>query len=54
MLNILPRIRHDLNIPIIPFILDEQSGRAGMKTRLEAFIDLLYRRRETRTTEATV
>jgi predicted nucleotide-binding protein (sugar kinase/HSP70/actin superfamily) len=45
-LNILPRIHHDLNLPMIHFILDEQSGRAGLQTRLEAFIDLLYRRRE--------
>ncbi len=46
VLNILPGIRRDLNFPIIHFILDEQSGRAGMQTRLEAFIDLLSRRRE--------
>ncbi len=45
-LNILPRIRRDFNIPIIHFILDEQSGQAGVQTRLEAFVDLLYRRRE--------
>jgi predicted nucleotide-binding protein (sugar kinase/HSP70/actin superfamily) len=45
-LNILPRISRDFNLPIISFIFDEQSGRAGMKTRLEAFVDLLYRRRE--------
>jgi predicted nucleotide-binding protein (sugar kinase/HSP70/actin superfamily) len=46
VLNILPTIHRDLNIPIIHFILDEQSGQAGMQTRLEAFIDLLFRRRE--------
>jgi predicted nucleotide-binding protein (sugar kinase/HSP70/actin superfamily) len=46
VLNILPSIRRDLNFPMIHFILDEQSGQAGMQTRLEAFIDLLYRRRE--------
>ena len=45
-LNILPRVSRDFNIPILSFILDEQSGRAGMRTRLEAFVDLLYRRRE--------
>lgn len=45
-LNILPRISRDFNLPIISFILDEQSGRAGMRTRLEAFVDLLNRRRE--------
>ena len=48
VLNILPRISRDLNLPVISFILDEQSGQAGMKTRLEAFVDLLYRRREIR------
>ncbi len=45
-LNILPRVSRDHNIPVLSFIFDEQSGRAGMKTRLEAFVDLLYRRRE--------
>jgi len=45
-LNILPRVSQDYNIPVIPFIFDEQSGRAGMHTRVEAFVDLLYRRRE--------
>ena len=45
IMNILPRISRDLKVPIIPFILDEQSGQAGMRTRLEAFVDLLYRRR---------
>ena len=44
-LNILPRVSQDYNIPVIPFIYDEQSGRAGMHTRVEAFVDLLYRRR---------
>ena len=52
VLNILPRIQRDLNLPIIHFILDEQSGQAGMRTRLEAFVDLLYRRRTLRKGEA--
>ncbi len=45
VLNILPRLSREQHIPIMPFILDEQSGQAGMQTRLEAFVDLLYRRR---------
>ena len=45
-LNILPRISRDYNLPVMSFILDEQSGHAGMRTRLEAFVDLLQRRRE--------
>ena len=47
-LNILPRVSRDYHLPILSFIFDEQSGRAGMRTRLEAFVDLLYRRREAR------
>jgi predicted nucleotide-binding protein (sugar kinase/HSP70/actin superfamily) len=47
-LNILPRISREYNLPIISFIFDEQTGRAGMRTRLEAFVDLLLRRREVR------
>jgi predicted nucleotide-binding protein (sugar kinase/HSP70/actin superfamily) len=47
-LNILPRVSRDYNLPIISFIFDEQSGRAGMRTRLEAFVDLLVRRRESK------
>ena len=45
-LNVLPRVSRDYNLPVMSFILDEQSGQAGMRTRLEAFVDLLYRRRE--------
>jgi predicted nucleotide-binding protein (sugar kinase/HSP70/actin superfamily) len=45
-LNILPRVSRDFNIPIISFIFDEQTGRAGMRTRLEAFVDLLKRRQD--------
>lgn len=45
-LNILPRVSREHNIPVATFIFDEQTGRAGMKTRVEAFVDLLYRRRE--------
>jgi predicted nucleotide-binding protein (sugar kinase/HSP70/actin superfamily) len=52
VLNILPKISRDYNIPIISFILDEQTGRAGMRTRLEAFVDLLNRRRDIQLDEA--
>lgn len=45
-LNILPKVSREHNIPVMPFIFDDQSGRAGMRTRLEAFVDLLRRRRE--------
>ncbi|MBI4302664.1 MAG: CoA protein activase [Chloroflexi bacterium] len=41
--NIMPSIKAD--IPVLTLISDEQMGRAGMLTRLEAFVDLLHRRR---------
>ena len=37
----LPTVSHDLAIPVLPLIIDEHSGEAGVKTRVEAFIDLL-------------
>ncbi|MEW5898674.1 MAG: CoA protein activase, partial [Bacillota bacterium] len=36
------------NIPFLTFFLDEQTGKAGMTTRLEAFVDLLRRRKQIR------
>ena len=33
------------NIPVLPLMCDEQTGRTGMITRMEAFVDLLERRR---------
>lgn len=39
--NILPQISRQKNIPILSLAFDEQSGEAGIVTRLEAFIDLL-------------
>lgn len=42
---ILPRVSRDLDIPIIHFTIDEQTGKAGVVTRLEAFLDLLAGRR---------
>jgi len=39
--SILPQVSRDLDIPFISFVIDEQTGRAGIVTRLEAFIDLL-------------
>lgn len=37
----LPTVSRELSIPVLPLIIDEHSGEAGVKTRLEAFIDLL-------------
>lgn len=43
--NIFPSMRENCNIPILSLIMDEQSGKAGYITRLEAFVDLMRRRK---------
>ncbi|MFQ5825870.1 MAG: CoA protein activase, partial [Dehalococcoidia bacterium] len=40
--NIMPTTREE--IPVLSILCDEQMGKAGIQTRLEAFIDLLRRR----------
>lgn len=44
--SILPTISKDLNLPIMSLVVDEMTGETGFITRVEAFIDLLERRRE--------
>ncbi len=44
--SILSKVSKDHNIPVLSFSLDEQTGKAGVTTRLEAFVELLRRRRE--------
>ncbi|NLZ38812.1 MAG: CoA protein activase [Firmicutes bacterium] len=39
--SILPTVSREQGIPVLSFSLDEQTGEAGFRTRLEAFIDLL-------------
>jgi predicted nucleotide-binding protein (sugar kinase/HSP70/actin superfamily) len=49
--SILPIVSREEEIPYISFVVDEQTGRAGVHTRLEAFLDLLWsRRRQAQTT----
>lgn len=43
--NILATVAHDLDIPLLTLIISEQTGEAGIKTRLEAFVDVLSERR---------
>lgn len=43
--NIFPSMRENCDIPILPLIMDEQTGKAGYLTRLEAFVDLMKRRK---------
>ncbi|MCL4459690.1 MAG: CoA protein activase [Chloroflexi bacterium] len=43
--NILPTVSRQSDIPVLTITCDEQMGRAGLVTRLEAFVDLMRRRR---------
>ncbi len=43
---ILPTISKEKDFPIMSLVVDEMTGEAGFVTRLEAFIDLLERRRQ--------
>ena len=45
---ILPHVSNRENIPVISLIMDEQTGKAGLKTRLEAFVDLIHRRKRSK------
>jgi len=44
--NIMPKTKED--IPVLTILCDEQLAKPGMLTRLEAFVDLLERRRRVR------
>lgn len=44
--NILPKVSKQEDIPILELVLDEQTGKAGYMTRIEAFIDLIKRKRK--------
>jgi len=44
--SILPEVEKDFDIPVLTLIIDEMTGEAGYITRIEAFIDLLNRRKE--------
>jgi len=44
--SILPGVSGDFNIPVLTLIMDEHTGEAGLVTRLEAFVDLLERKKE--------
>ena len=43
--NIFPAMREECEVPILALIMDEQTGRAGYITRLEAFVDLMRRKK---------
>ncbi|GBF34331.1 (R)-2-hydroxyglutaryl-CoA dehydratase [Desulfocucumis palustris] len=43
--TILTSVSREYGIPVLTFFLDEQTGKAGMSTRLEAFVDLMKRKK---------
>lgn len=46
--SIIPRVQEEHDIPVLTLAFDEQTGRAGVATRIEAFLDLLGSRRRNR------
>ena len=46
--NILPKVSREEDIPVMSLVLDEQTGKAGYITRIEAFIDLVKRKKQKR------
>ncbi len=43
--NILPKVSRQEDIPVMSLVLDEQTGKAGYITRIEAFVDLVKRKK---------
>jgi predicted nucleotide-binding protein (sugar kinase/HSP70/actin superfamily) len=43
--SVMPVVSRDKGIPVMTLFLDEQTGRTGVETRLEAFLDLLSQKR---------
>lgn len=43
--SIMPKLSRDLDIPVLTLFIDEQTGKTGVETRLEAFIDLLWQKK---------
>jgi predicted nucleotide-binding protein (sugar kinase/HSP70/actin superfamily) len=43
--SFVPRLSKDHGIPVLTLFIDEQTGAAGIQTRLEAFVDLMEQRR---------
>ncbi len=44
--SILPEVNDNEDITVLSLIFDEHTGEAGLKTRLEAFVDLLARKKK--------
>lgn len=50
--TVLTSVSKEYDIPVLTFFLDEQTGKAGIATRLEAFVDLMKRKKELKTSTA--
>ena len=44
-MQVLPDVSRELAIPFLSIIIDEHSAEAGVRTRLEAFVDLLWQKK---------
>ncbi len=44
--SIIPELSKVYDLPILILVIDEHSGEAGLMTRLEAFVDLIRRRKD--------
>ncbi|HHV45013.1 MAG TPA: CoA protein activase [Firmicutes bacterium] len=43
--SVLQKISRQMNFPVLTLVVDEHTGEAGFDTRLEAFVDLIQRRK---------
>ncbi|MDK2820204.1 MAG: hypothetical protein PWP31_169 [Clostridia bacterium] len=43
--SVMPSVQQDTGVPIMTIYLDEQTGEAGLQTRLEAFVDMIGRQK---------
>ncbi len=44
--SLVPHLSREYGIPVLTLFIDEQTALTGVQTRLEAFVDLMYQRRE--------
>lgn len=49
--SILPAVSRDFDMPVLTLVMDEITGEAGYRTRIDAFADMLKRKREKRKDE---
>ncbi|HHX86975.1 MAG TPA: CoA protein activase, partial [Firmicutes bacterium] len=49
--SLMPYLSREFGIPVLTMFIDEQTGRTGVQTRLEAFVDLMRQSREKRSAE---